>query len=332
MNNDKVVSVIIPVLNEEKNVVELVKALSKQDYPKEKTEFIFVDGGSKDKSKELIEQQCLLEGLNYTILDNISKTAPYALNIGIEEAKGEIIVRMDAHSIYNSDYISNGVKHLVNSDADNVGGYLTTVGRGRMGKSVAAVLSSWFGVGGSDFRISKETKYVDTVPFGTFYKELVKEIGGFNTELPRNEDNEFNYRIIKNGGKILMVSDMEITYYCRETLEELVKMGFANGTGVGFTAINYPDVLKAKYFVPLLFTLSLLGFPLLIAITGSKALKCMFAMELSAYGALDVFFTSKAKVDFSAKKYMIGLFPAFHTSYGLGTISGLVKGIRSKSH
>lgn len=331
MNNERTVSVIIPVLNEEKNIVELVKALSKQDYPKDMTEFVFVDGGSTDRSKELISQQCSIENLNYTILDNINKTAPYAFNIGIEEAKGEIIVIMSAHSVYNSDYISNGVKHLINSDADNVGGYLTTVGRGRLGKSIAAVLSSWFGVGGSDFRISKETKYVETVPFGTFYKKLVKEIGGFNTELPRNEDNEFNYRIIKNGGKILMVSDMEIIYYCRETLEELIKMGFANGSGVGFTAINYPDVLKAKYFVPLLFTLSIIGFPFLIVVSGSRALKYMFGMELVAYSALDLLFTAKSEVDSSAKKYMVGLFPAFHISYGLGTVNGLIKGIRSKN-
>lgn len=323
------VSVIIPVLNEEKNVVDLINALYEQDYPKSLTEFIFVDGGSKDDSKRLINEQCKIKGLNYRVLDNPNKTAPYAFNLGIKNSSGEIIVILSAHSVYKTDYISNGVRHLIESDADNVGGYLITVGRGRMGKSIAAVLSSWFGVGGSDFRISKDTKYVETVPFGTFYKSLIDQIGEFNVELPRNEDNEFNYRIIEHGGKILMVSDMEIVYYCRETLGELLKMGFANGAGVGYTAIKYPKVLRLKYFIPMLFFLSLIVIPTAAVITDSKAIKVAFLTELLLYLSLDFAFTFKADVDKKTKMPMPALFPAFHISYGAGTIKGVIKGIKS---
>lgn len=330
MDSRKKVSVIIPVLNEEKNIVHLVDALYKQDYPKELLEFIFVDGGSEDNSKQLIMEQCESRELRYKVLDNPDKTAPYAFNIGISNAEGEVIVILSAHSSYNNDYISNGVKHLTESDADNVGGYLTTVGRGKLGKSIAAVLSSWFGVGGSDFRLSKETKYVETVPFGTFYKSLVDEIGGFNVELPRNEDNEFNHRIIEHGGKVLMVSDMEIIYYCRETIEELARMGFANGTGVGYTSVKYPKVLKPKYFIPLLFVLSLLSLPLIAGITDSKIVKGIYIIEVISYVVLDLLFTSKADVNFKSKIPMVGLFPVFHISYGLGTVKGLFKGFLSK--
>lgn len=330
MDSGKTVSVIIPVLNEEKNISELINALCEQDYPKSLTEFVFVDGGSKDNSKALINEQCKMKGLTYIVLDNPNKTAPYAINIGLENSSGEIIVLLSAHSVYKDNYISNGVRHLLESDADNVGGYLITKGKGKIGKSIAAVLSSWFGVGGSDFRISQETKYVDTVPFGTFRRSLVDEIGGFNVELPRNEDNEFNYRIIENGGKILMVSDMEIIYYCRETIKELVKMGFANGNGVGYTAICYPKVLKVKYFIPLLFVLSLFILPMMAVVTGNKCVKFVLSFELIAYLICDVFFTVKSDVDKKTKVPMLGLFPSFHISYGVGTIKGIYLGLKSR--
>jgi glycosyltransferase involved in cell wall biosynthesis len=271
-----------------------------------------------------------VKGLNHIVLDNPNRTAPYAFNIGIENSTGEIIVILSAHAVYKSDYISNGVRHLMESDAANVGGYLTTVGRGKLGKSIAAILSSKFGVGGSDFRVSKETKYVDTVPFGTFRRSLVDEIGGFNVNLPRNEDNEFNYRIGEHGGKLLMVSDMEIIYYCRETASELVKMGYANGCGVGFTAVKYPKVLKFKYFVPLLFVLSLVFLLTVSIFTGSNICKALLFTELAAYVLLDLFFTFKAKENAKIKLNMLWLFPTFHISYGLGTIKGLYKGIVEK--
>lgn len=321
------VTTIIPVLNEEKNIEALVGALAKQDYPKEYNEFLFVDGGSTDNSKALIKQWCEKNNMNFAILDNVNRTAPYAFNLGIQQAKGDIIVILSAHSGYQTDYISRCVNHLINSDADNVGGHLRTVGRGETGKCIAAVLSSWFGVGGSDFRLSSDTKYVDTVPFGTFRKSLVERIGGFNVELARSEDNEFNYRIRKNGGKILMLSDVEIDYYCRETVGELVQMGFANGKGVGYTSIRYPEVLKLKYFVPMAFVVSLFGLGIL-SLLPTTVFPVLMAIELSLYGICDLYFTVKTNVRNSSKWKVFFLFPLFHISYGLGTIRGLFAGLK----
>ena len=323
------VSVIIPVLNEKLHVQELIETLCEQDYPKECLEFLFVDGGSKDESKELIRHYCEEKGLPYSVLDNPNRTAPYAFNLGIEKANGSIIVILSAHSIYQKDYISNCVKHLLESDADNVGGFLRTIGRGFIGQCNAAVLTSWFGVGGSDFRLTNETKYVDTVPFGTFRKSLIEKIGGFNTELSRSEDNEFNYRIRKNGGKILMISDVEIGYYCRDSVKELVKMGFANGKGVGYTAIRYPDVLKLKYFIPMLFVFSLV-FCGLFSLFSVPLLKYLFWIELAVYGLCDLYFTLKTKVSAKGKLIVFFLFPLFHISYGCGTIRGIISGLMAK--
>ena len=321
------VSTIIPVLNEEQNIEDLVEALARQDYPKEYNEFLFVDGGSKDNSKALIKKWCEEKKMNYSILDNPNRTAPYAFNLGIQHAKGDIIVILSAHSGYQTDYISKCVSHLLESDADNVGGHLKTVGRGPMGKCIAAVLSSWFGVGGSDFRISSETKYVDTVPFGTFRKTLIEKIGGFNVELARSEDNEFNYRIRMNGGKILMLSDVEIDYYCRETVSELVRMGFANGKGVGYTAVHYPKVLKYKYFVPLVFAVSLVGLSIL-SLFPLPVFRWLLLAEVVLYCACDWYFTMKTRVKAGDKCKVFGLFPLFHLSYGFGTIRGLLTGLK----
>lgn len=324
------VSAIIPVLNEEAHIEELVRALSEQDYPHEDIEFIFVDGGSTDDSKSQIDYWCKEYDMQYSILDNPNRTAPYAFNLGMEYAKGDIIVILSAHSSYQNDYVSKCVTHLIESDADNVGGHLKTVGKGKVGRSIAAVLSSWFGVGGSDFRISDETKYVDTVPFGTFRKELVDRIGGFNVELSRSEDNEFNYRVRKNGGKLLMLSDVEIIYYCRETVSELVKMGFANGKGVGYTVVKYPEVLKLKYFIPMLFTLSLIVLSI-CSLTPLAFFKWILGAELIVYFLCDFYFTMKTEVRASEKLLVFFLFPLFHISYGLGTICGLFSGFTSRS-
>lgn len=323
------VSVIIPVLNEKAHVQELIATISEQDYPKEDLEYLFVDGGSTDNSKELISKYCEENGLPYQILDNPNRTAPYAFNLGMEKAKGSIIVILSAHSVYQKNYISNCVSHLLESDADNVGGYLNTIGRGFIGQCNAAVLTSWFGVGGSDFRLSNETKYVDTVPFGTFRKSLIDRIGGFNTELPRSEDNEFNYRIRKNGGKILMLSDVEIGYYCRDSVKELTKMGFANGKGVGYTAIRYPDVLKIKYFIPLLFVVSLVVLGL-CAIFSVPVLKYLFWIELAVYALCDLYFTMKTNISMKQKAVVFWLFPLFHISYGAGTARGIIAGLKAK--
>ena len=253
------VSVIIPVYNEEKYIKGLIESLKKQDYDKEKFEVIFIDGNSKDKTIDIIKEKVNLEENDkYKILVNPDKITPKSVNIGIKEAKNEIIIRLDAHSEYPSNYISKCVYYLNNTDADNVGCLCHPEGKTRIGKAIANVVSSKFGVGNSSFRTGTESGYVDTVPFGTFRRELFEKIGYFNEELPRSEDNEFNYRIRKNQGKVYLFNDIEVIYYPRDTILKLMKMGFQNGKWATYTGYIIPGSMGIRHFIPLVFVIGLI--------------------------------------------------------------------------
>jgi len=131
------------------------------------------------------------------------KTVPYAMNIGIKSAKGKYIIRLDAHAEYNRDYISKNIYYLQTTEADNVGGIAETKSNGTVGKTIAKMLSSRFGVGNSEFRTNGKLGYVDIVPFGAFRCEVFKDLRGYDEWLTRNQDNEMNYRIRKNGKKYI---------------------------------------------------------------------------------------------------------------------------------
>ena len=166
----KNISIIIPVYNEEKYIERCLDSVVAQTYPKENTEVLIVDGMSTDRTREKVQAYC--DKLNIKILDNQKRIVTYALNLAIENATGDYIIRLDAHAEFENDYVEKCVNYLDTTDADNVGGVAETVGLGKVGKINAEILSSKFGVGNSHFRTDGESGYVDTVPFGAFRKEV----------------------------------------------------------------------------------------------------------------------------------------------------------------
>ena len=220
-----IVSIVMPVYNEERYIESCIASLLQQDFPKETDGVDFVDGGSSDDTVPIIKHYMNKHPELIKLYDNPNKTVPYAMNIGIKASVGKYIIRLDAHSEYAKDYISKCVYYLENTDADNVGGVVETKGKGYMGKAIALMLSSKFGVGNSQFRTNGKGGYVDTVPFGAFRREVFEKYGLYNEKLTRNQDNELNYRIRKNGGKIYMAKDIKVTYYCRDTIKGIAKNG-----------------------------------------------------------------------------------------------------------
>lgn len=317
------ISVILPLYNEEKYIESCVKSLLRQDYPKEKMEWIFVDGNSTDRTVEILKSyQCRYSNL-IKILNNPDKTVPYAMNIGIKNSTGKYIIRLDGHAEYNDDYISKCVHYLDTTDADNVGGIAITKSSNFTGNAIAMILSSKFGVGNSQFRTGGKSGYVDTVPFGAFRREVFERLGGYDVGLTRNEDNEMNYRIRANGGKIYLSDEIVFSYYCRDSVQGIVNMAVQNGYWNVVTMSSCPGSMGVRHFMPLLFLLSLIFLPLLGLI--HEYFFFFLGIELLLYVLLGLFFAIKSSAKIYYIPFVFILFPVFHIAYGLGSLFGLIR-------
>jgi len=321
------VSIVMPVYNEEKYIENCIFSLFKQDYPKEKMEWIFVDGCSNDRTKEIIESFIYKFPELIRIYNNPNRTVPYAMNIGIQASIGKYIVRLDAHSEYADNYISKCVSYLDAKDIDNVGGVAETKSRGFVGNSIALMLSSKFGVGNSQFRTNGKSGYVDTVPFGAFPREVFYKYGFYDERLTRNQDNEMNYRIRKNGGKIYMAEDIRFAYYCRDSIKGIAHMAMNNGKWNIITMQLCPGAMGIRHFIPFVFLLSLISMPILIAL--SPVFIWLFIVEISLYLLLDFIFSVNVATKMKYIPLLLILFPIFHLSYGFGSLMGLTSSTRN---
>ena len=319
------ISVILPVRNEERFITACVDSIFSQDYPSEKMEVIFVDGRSEDRTVEMLHAM-QKNHPQIVVLDNPNRTVPYAMNIGIAHSSAPVIVRLDAHAEYPADYIRLSVETLLTQDCDNAGGVFETHGRGFMGEAIAEMLKTPLGVGNATYRLTTEDGYVDTVPFGCFKRELFDRIGGFDERMTRNQDNELNFRIRKNGGKIYLNHKIRVQYYCRDTMRGIMKMGYMNGKWNVITMTLVPGSMGVRHFVPLAFVLSTILLVLLTLITRSMLFGGLLALEWGAYLLLDFFYSYTIAKEKGWKFFPVEviLYPAFHFAYGFGSLSGIL--------
>ncbi len=321
------VSIIIPCRNEEKFIGQCLNSILINDYPKDKMEILVIDGMSYDNTRNIIKKYCNKYSF-IKLIDNLEKIVPVALNIGIKKAKGEIIIRMDAHNLYPKDYISKCIRYLLKYNADNVGGiWVTLPGANTLvAKSIALALSHPFGVGNAYFRTGvKEPKYVDTVPFGCYKKEVFDKLGLFDEDLIRNQDIEFNLRLKKAGGKILLVPDIVSHYHARPTLKSLAKQNFGNGFWVIYSNKFAKLPFSLRHLTPFFFVMSLMSSLLLTFFYHQFIF--LFALIFGFYLVVNSFFSLKLSLK-NGLKFFPALFLIFfklHFSYGFGSIYGLVK-------
>ena len=320
-------SVICPIYNEEKYIARCIESIIQQDYPKDKWEVLFVDGMSTDRTREIINSY-LTECPYIRLLDNPKKIVPCAMNIGIGESKGEILMRIDAHTHYETNYCSAIVRRLKELDADDVGCVCRTDVLNKTSKtlSIREVLGNKFGVGNSVFRTGVDkVMEVDTVPFGCWPRRVFEKYGLYDERLVRNQDIELSKRIINGGGKIYIIPDTYCTYMARETFSGLAKNNFGNGKWNMLT-VYYTRQMKSlslRHFIPLIFVLSLL-IPLIIGIfwpiTTLLALASIVAYLL-ALGMVSMSLAIKKHLNVA---YLLWSFITLHCSYGAGSLAGII--------
>ena len=325
------VSVVIPCLNEERFIAEVIERLVPQ-YDGKLFEIIVVDGGSTDRTRDVVAK-CgeRWPESKIKIINNAARHIAIAVNLGISEARGEVIVRMDAHSVPSPNYVMRCVELLRSENAAVVGmpwrinaGAATPAAR-----AIALAVSHPFGIGDAKYRLLREgePRSVDTVPFGVFRKSLWEELGGFNEALLANEDYDFNYRVRQHGGHILLDTAAHSIYFARPTFIELARQYFRYGHWKAQMIKLHPRSARwrqavAPAFVAAIMGLSFVGFwretawwLLLIVMTVYLLLASAFALRL----------VRRAK-ESKLLPMIILSFLVIHFAWGGGFWNGLLRG------
>lgn len=316
------VSVIMPVHNEGNFILRSLGALLEQDYPKDRMEIILADGMSTDNTRQLAEQIASASTIPVKFVDNVKKIAPSGLNLALRAAKGEIIVRVDGHTIVESDYVSECVDALLRTGAANAGGKMNAVSEGSAGQAIAIATSSRFGIGNARFHYSDQEEYVDTVYLGAWPKSIFDRYGLFNEELVRNQDDEFNYRLRAGGEKILLSPRIKSIYFNRSSFMSLWRQYFQYGYWKVRVLQMHPRQMSMRQFVPLIFVASL-------TVTAILSLLIPFGWLAFAGVVLSYVIANFAATLIAVKKKIALLplvslsFAILHLSYGFGFLLGI---------
>ncbi len=243
------VSVIVPCYNEQDTVQLLLESLLEQTFPQQEMEVIIADGMSTDRTREQIANFRSAHPQSIVrIIDNPKRTIPAALNRAIDAAQGEIIVRLDAHSMPRPDYIARSVAALEAGLGDNVGGVweIRPGGPGRLARAIAVAAAHPLGVGDARYRVGGEVVAgaVNTVPFGAFRRALVNQIGYFDEDLLTNEDYEFNVRARQAGATIWLDPAIRSVYFARANLSDLARQYWRYGYWKLRMLLRYPHTFR----------------------------------------------------------------------------------------
>ena len=240
-----VATVVVPVRDEARSIAECLRAVESQDYPRSKLEIFVVDGGSRDGSRAIVERT-VGNDPRFQRLENPGGLVSAALNLGLRAARGEVFLRIDAHTIVAPDYVRRSVERLRASGADNVGGPMLPMGVTPLGEGIAAAMHCRFGVGPARFRYARAVEEVDTVYLGAFPRALFDRVGEFSEAMVRNQDYEMNYRIRRAGGRILVDPAIRSTYLVRPDLPSLWRQFASYGYWKAQMLRRHPRSLRPR--------------------------------------------------------------------------------------
>lgn len=332
MGEPPLVSIIMPIRNEARYIERCLDAVLTQDYPHDRIEILAVDGMSDDGTREVVKERSNVETLkrsNVELLDNPERIVPTAMNRGIRGARGEIIIRVDGHAVIAPDYLRQCVSKLESTGADCVGGSIETIGESWLARAIAIGASSPFGVGNAEFRYSRKGKYVDTLAFGAYRRQVFERIGLFDEELVRNQDDEFNFRLTRSGGKIWLDPTIHSIYYSRASIPSLWTQYFEYGFWKVRVIQKHGRPASWRHLVPAAFVLAL-------SITAATSLiteSPLWFLAVAAPYALAAFGVSVRLAAQKGWRYAPVLplvFMTMHLAYGIGFIFGLARFARAK--
>jgi succinoglycan biosynthesis protein ExoA len=326
------VSVVIPCYNEERFIVKALESLSDQ-YEPERYEIIVVDGLSTDDTRgEIARFAEARQNVSVRIVDNPARNIPTALNLGVQNARGEIIARMDAHAVPPTGYIRRCVE-VLNQEQVGVVGMPCNIRPGTetlTAMAIASAVSHAFGIGDAKYRLTESQlaqEAVDTVAFSCFRKSLWNELGGFNETLLTNEDYDFNYRVRRLGWQVILDRSGHCDYFARPTLRQLVQQYHRYGHWKAQMVKLHPASIKWRHLVAPAFVASIV----FLALAGIfvRTAWLLLGLELLLYFLLAVYFGFKVSRRQSEGLRLTFLMPivflTIHTSWGSSFILGLMK-------
>ena len=315
MKSQPCITVLCPTYNEAKYVENILTFFS-ESLPKNK-ELYIIDGGSTDGTIAIVEKWAK-ENNAIHLLNNPHKYVPQALNLGLKSSFGEIIVRLDAHTIYSKDYFVKIIETFEKTGADIVGGPINPVGETSIQKAIAYATSGWFGIGNSKFHDINFSGYTDSVYLGAWKREIFNDVGYFDEQMKRNQDDEFHYRAKSKGKTIYLNSEIKSTYFPRSSYKALFSQYFQYGLYKPLVIKKIKSEVKLRHLVPLFFVLYL--FSLVAAIQFPLLL-----LPLLLYVLIDIFNSFANNQMVVVKFASIFVYPTLHLSYGLGFLLGLFK-------
>jgi glycosyltransferase involved in cell wall biosynthesis len=320
------VTVIMPIRNEGTFITRSLGAVLAQDYPAELMQVLVADGMSDDRTREIVAELARAHpGHAVEIVDNPGRIVPTGFNAALARARGDVVVRVDGHTIIAPDYVSECVSALATSGADNVGGRMDAEGRGPVAEAIALATSSRFGVGDAQFHYATGERWVDTVYLGAWRREVFTRVGPFDPEMVRNQDDEFNYRLRAAGGRILLTERIRSRYYSRASLRTLFRQYRQYGFWKVRVLQKHPRQMRPRQFVPPAFAAVVAGGALLAPV--NPFVRRLWSAVLGSYAlaALAASVSIARRTGWRHVPTLPVAFAAVHLGYGGGFVAGLVR-------
>jgi succinoglycan biosynthesis protein ExoA len=314
------VSVLMPCYNEARHIEDCLRSVLAQTYARDRIEILVADGRSTDDTRQRV-QSLAREDPRIQLIDNPARHQAAALNRCIRQARGDVLVRMDAHCEYAADYVERCVDALARTGADVVGGPQQLKAVTPFQRAVTCALGSPLGMGGAPFRVEGRTGFVDTVFLGSFRRSVFETVGLYDESAVPNEDSELNQRVIEQGGRIFLDPAIRVTYHPRGSLRALARQYFHYGRGRARTMLKHRRLLTFRPVAPFVGLVGLSG--LLVASWFNPGALALLVPYPLAVGFESVRMTSGLPL--AQVLRTLAVFPTLHFAHGVGFGVGLVQ-------